>query len=1087
MTLRLSKILLFFTIFFFCFNNSVNANSTGGGATAYEGIGKIHSFPGDFYKSMGFASYLKGDFLTITHYEDHEASYGDAREKRWLVAVSVNKKMITKVRFILLTNVRNRNTRSVFEYECKEPVVVNGKFSVVCDKPSHAYDEGDEDHNSDWRFEIKGTLSQITFQQLAGMNKIVSVPLMDRQKFQEFLQLWKSNPSLTVQKYIPTKKITSKSKTEIELERLRKQIDERKKKEKLRELQKQIKEQERKDKIIAEKKRKKDLIRQRKELAEKRKKMQLARKKIQLMRERLLKLQKKKREEEEKFKRINPKIFMMDVEEFAKSYTGKLDVVKIASLMSDSRKETVERKRVAVKKSQKDFWEMRRTSISAKKLLEIIGIYIKDIPEDMYSYQNDIKGAYIEDVECCSALQEGMKKGDIIYRIELMSEVRRYSGENFSSYHIVNSSDELNNLLNQVNDEKFIKFYVRRNIDGNEYNFMHLTFNINLKKLDFKKVPSVTPVIPADEKKSSFKSLVTYMMKNRDFVRFHKKKNRNRESVRLAKVASLQEFLKERERFLLHFTRINLSSPVVPKAIALVEQNRKYLNLSDLKILQRAQKATSAFFLTNNLKGALGRWKSKFKLKRKQRAIKTKKIPNTKSFISSEFARFIRVGPKNDVLVLVNLTPATKHARLSIAGKIRFSQNKANACLYQQGNLGKRFLYHLQERLQQQHRVRFASVLSQCRKKTFMQKDLILFRRGAFLTTEKTYARALLQKISEKSGKLKLLMNVSAKGFQQQSRKRRAFSSRIESDLKEELRRGFGMIVIGNQSRKICIVAKRKRVHRQLITRFVSLARTHALRELSQFMFISKERAFVRAQKGQCGALYSREEDLRILLQGLNNIQIPYTVLPDWVSPKEVRAVANKMEQVKRRKVRKRNEAVRKKKADSILARQRYETRQEKKMTKEKIREIKQAKWRKVYGVAVRGLLEKYRTNTLTIFNQSKSRNWISESYPNLFAWYAKRRKDRWEYVRSDINVLDYGMGLWGNPKRKIETIFVQIKIKLKNRFFGKYETRCFVLGKMIDKEFDIDREPHESSCSNRKVLGNWKRKHGFVSQWNVP
>ncbi|MFL2931960.1 MAG: hypothetical protein ACJZ47_04030 [bacterium] len=172
----------------------------------------------------------------------------------------------------------------------------------------------------------------------------------------------------------------------------------------------------------------------------------------------------------------------------------------------------------------------------------------------------------------------------------------------------------------------------------------------------------------------------------------------------------------------------------------------------------------------------------------------------------------------------------------------------------------------------------------------------------------------------------------------------------------------------------------------------------------------------------------------------------------------------------------------------------------QKEMSKEKIRERLQKQWREKHGVSVRGLLERYRVNVDEVLQglknnkEKQSRNWIFNLYPGFMKWWTKKKEEKWTPMDITVRPSDYGTSSWGiRTKRRIETVFVELNVKLKNSLLGEYQNTCFILGIIRDKEFDnILREPFESFASNKscrdvKLDSDWKVKNEFQSQWRIP
>src|ERR1700720_1365105 len=50
---------------------------------------------------------------------------------------------------------------------------------------------------------------------------------------------------------------------------------------------------------------------------------------------------------------------------------------------------------------------------------------------------------------------------------------------------------------------------------------------------------------------------------------------------------------------------------------------------------------------------------------------------------------------------------------------------------------------------------------------------------------------------------------------------------------------------------------------------------------------------------------------------------------------------------------------------------------------------------------------------------------------------------------------------------RILEAGFVDVRMRMRNRELGEYENTCYVLGYVLDNEFDIARDPIAVSCTD--------------------
>jgi hypothetical protein len=107
----------------------------------------------------------------------------------------------------------------------------------------------------------------------------------------------------------------------------------------------------------------------------------------------------------------------------------------------------------------------------------------------------------------------------------------------------------------------------------------------------------------------------------------------------------------------------------------------------------------------------------------------------------------------------------------------------------------------------------------------------------------------------------------------------------------------------------------------------------------------------------------------------------------------------------------------------------------------------------------------------------------VRQKYPQFVTWYDTDLRNGWELMSSDSALADYGVVEWKG--RVLETGFVEIRTHLRNRDFGEYQTNCHVFAYVLDKEFDVAREPVVASCQD-DAIAKYKLGRRFSSRWIV-
>jgi hypothetical protein len=101
----------------------------------------------------------------------------------------------------------------------------------------------------------------------------------------------------------------------------------------------------------------------------------------------------------------------------------------------------------------------------------------------------------------------------------------------------------------------------------------------------------------------------------------------------------------------------------------------------------------------------------------------------------------------------------------------------------------------------------------------------------------------------------------------------------------------------------------------------------------------------------------------------------------------------------------------------------------------------------------------------------------FSTSYQNLI-------QSRWELQSFNPEIYDYGRAVWKG--RSMETSFVKVAIRVRNRILGEYRDVCFVFARMKDTEFSMIRDTLEVNCGQPGKISDWQKAHSFESLWHV-
>lgn len=78
----------------------------------------------------------------------------------------------------------------------------------------------------------------------------------------------------------------------------------------------------------------------------------------------------------------------------------------------------------------------------------------------------------------------------------------------------------------------------------------------------------------------------------------------------------------------------------------------------------------------------------------------------------------------------------------------------------------------------------------------------------------------------------------------------------------------------------------------------------------------------------------------------------------------------------------------------------------------------------------------------------------------------------------------DYGTAVWQG--RAVEAVLVRVTTKRENSILGLYGSDCVVLGYLVDREFRINRDSVEASCSDEATIAAWTAGRDMKSIWHL-
>ena len=305
-----------------------------------------------------------------------------------------------------------------------------------------------------------------------------------------------------------------------------------------------------------------------------------------------------------------------------------------------------------------------------------------------------------------------------------------------------------------------------------------------------------------------------------------------------------------------------------------------------------------------------------------------------------------------------------------------------------------------------------------------------------------------------------MLSTVSDSGLQIKRNAESIKSLQLENDILKKLTEGYGLVSIANGSSVICqTVNDRAEAHESLVTRSFDRLKVE-LNSSPSVISTSMDTAFVSAKRGQCGAIYGSSKDLRDLIMSLQRDKLTYHVLPMWFSQTNVDAEYKEIAARIANDAREKQKLDQKKKDDAVLALL------NKNLTDEQ-RKKRQIQLRQENGVLARGLEGGILDEVKAYIKRGNEKTHVKQEWPEFAKWYQRRMGEQWELENVTSEVNDYGVVEWKN--RVLEVGFAAITFKTKHRMLGEHQQTCFIFGHIVDREFDVERDPIVVPCDNEQ------------------
>lgn len=516
----------------------------------------------------------------------------------------------------------------------------------------------------------------------------------------------------------------------------------------------------------------------------------------------------------------------------------------------------------------------------------------------------------------------------------------------------------------------------------------------------------------------------------------------------------------------------NVSSGDVPRLLELSNTLGEAMARGDAAPLQSAITAASESLKSLGQGDAL----AAFSLAPQQPATSVESTSN--ELVVDDANRALLAGDDADVLVLFNNSGKAKGVRRDLLGKLVFGDT-ASVCWY-----------HDEPQTDLGIRLAFAGLVEQgapglvvsgvCKAEELPSADVVMLQRGAFLATDRAYAKALADQFS--IGTFQLVATVTGSEVKARLQADGQAAQQVATDVEAGRRDGFGIIRFPGTAMSLCLIPGPLGDALTEALRGTLHPLAGALPGWSLRPATNPDDAFAAARKGDCGALLLAREAMAQVIAAARRERVSFEMLPLWLDRAQMTEIQARIEA---------NTAARLE-AEEIRKRQLEDAAKEEAARRETLGETKarqEATLRSQYESLAEGLATDASDQLRAFIDapDAPGNAAIAATFPDFARWFRDQVNAGWELQSDGFNtsLVDYGTVRWEG--RMLDTVFFQISTAMNNRDLGKYQSTCFLLGAVVDKEFRRYRNVYEMDCSKAEPdLSRWQDSHGFTSRWIV-
>ena len=552
---------------------------------------------------------------------------------------------------------------------------------------------------------------------------------------------------------------------------------------------------------------------------------------------------------------------------------------------------------------------------------------------------------------------------------------------------------------------------------------------------------------------------------------------KSRESARL--LGDAVKLAEQEKRFLVSYIAQNPTSAAAASSIGLVKRIEAILPHPDLKQLRQATAAVDAAFRQYGLQDNF--LLSMNAVDDKPHADAEGGTPANLDIVATDHNRFLLDGSLGDLVLMYTAAPSAPHVVRNLRGDLVFGQGVASACIYEK-DAGAAIRDRIQLALAKYALKQLFVEAAPCGFDGAPSVDIVAVERGVFLKQDPAYAAGLLKEVE--TGHVKPLLSVTDAQAETAIQSVETRRKQLEADIDHDALDGFALVVLpAVQSGPICGALKADLAAHEAILGRIADPAVGRLRAHLALESNTADDVFADVQRSRCAAVYASAADLKLLLDAFRREKIAYQLFPEPVLSRQLdtekAAIASGKAQDEREALERRRQADEQRRLQALRNGDEANT-----------QAARQAAFREKYGkIAAAGaaLIANEVKDFVLAGGTMKPGDVgvdVPVEFPALAAWYVEQLKDRWELQSVDSGLDDYGAAAWKG--RALEAALATVRVRLKNRVLGDYRDACFEVGRLVDHEFGVTRDPVDAPCRDTATIASWKVGHSFSSVWKV-